>query len=73
MFGKWEYTSKKETGLFTVNKNRLNKLQETAAVHRANLQKNLEHRLEVARAKGDQALIRQLEAEASYLSLNWVD
>lgn len=53
-----------------MNKNRLNKLQETAAVHRANLQKNLEHRLEVARAKGDQALIRQLEAEASYLSLS---
>lgn len=70
MFGEWEHTSKKETGLFTVNKNRLSKVQETAAVHRANLQKNLEHRLEVARAKGDEALIRQLEAEASYLSLN---
>ncbi|MBE9167022.1 hypothetical protein IQ238_05550 [Pleurocapsales cyanobacterium LEGE 06147] len=34
--------------------------------HRVNLLKILEHRLEVARAKGDENLIRQLEAEKSY-------
>ncbi len=32
-------------------------------VHRQNIQRNIEHRLEVARAKGDERLIRQLEAE----------
>jgi len=53
-----------------VNKTRNNKAQGAAATHRANLQKNLEHRLEVARANGDEALIRQLQQEASYLNLN---
>jgi hypothetical protein len=56
--------------MFAVNKNRINKGQKAAEVHRANLQKNLEHRLEVARANGDEALIRQLQQEASYLQLN---
>ncbi|ABA23400.1 conserved hypothetical protein [Trichormus variabilis ATCC 29413] len=32
-------------------------------VHRQNIQRNIQHRLEVARAKGDERLIRQLEAE----------
>jgi hypothetical protein len=35
--------------------------------HRQNLQKNLEHRLQVARANGDERLIRQLEAEMRYI------
>lgn len=35
--------------------------------HRANLQKRLEHRLEVARAKGDHNLIQLLEAERQQL------
>lgn len=56
--------------LFTVNRNRNNEAQKAAAAHRATLQKLLEHRLEVARAKGDEALIRQLEQEASYLNLD---
>jgi hypothetical protein len=34
--------------------------------HRINILKSLEHRLEVARAKGDKNLIRQLEAEKSH-------
>ena len=32
-------------------------------VHQSNIQKRLEHRLEVARANGDEKLIRVLEAE----------
>lgn len=56
--------------MFTVNKNYNNKAQKAASAHRDNLQKNLQHRLEVARAKGDETLIRQLEAEASYLDLD---
>ncbi|HEY9666889.1 MAG TPA: hypothetical protein V6C91_08790 [Coleofasciculaceae cyanobacterium] len=53
-----------------MNKNRNSKLQNVTATHRANLRKLLEHRLEVARAKGDEALIRQLEQEANYLQLD---
>ena len=37
--------------------------------HRLNIQRLLQHRLEVARAKGDQTLVRQLEAESNYY--NW--
>jgi hypothetical protein len=44
--------------------------KEAALNHRQSLIKNLEHRLEVARANGDQALIAKLEAEARYLHLN---
>lgn len=53
-----------------MNKIRTEKVQKAAATHRATLQKLLEHRLEVARANGDEALIRQLEKEASYLDLD---
>jgi hypothetical protein len=60
----------KDKGMSTVNKNLHNQRQQAAAAHRDSLQKNLAHRLEVARNKGDEALIRQLEAEASYLSLD---
>ncbi|MFW6295950.1 MAG: hypothetical protein ACOC04_02040 [Halothece sp.] len=53
-----------------MNKNSQQVLTQAASVHRDSLRKNLQHRLEVARAKGDDSLIRQLEAEASYLKLN---
>ncbi|MDH6060416.1 hypothetical protein NWP17_08195 [Chrysosporum bergii ANA360D] len=36
--------------------------------HRMNIHKSLEHRLEVAKAKNDQQLIHQLEAEMKYFS-----
>lgn len=62
-------TSKKQEGLLAVNKNRNPKAQKAVAAHRVNLQKSLEHRLDVARANGDEALIRQLEQEANYLHL----
>ncbi|WP_198649063.1 hypothetical protein [Cyanothece sp. BG0011] len=41
-------------------------LSEVARLHRANILKSLEHRLQVARSKGQSALIEQLEAERSY-------
>lgn len=40
---------------------------ELAKVHHANLLKNLEHRLQVARAQGDQNLIHLLERERDQL------
>lgn len=53
--------------MFKMNKNRHAAVMQAAEAHRAAIQKRLEHRLEVARARGDESLIRQLEAEANYL------
>lgn len=38
-------------------------LQESASVHRENIRRSLERRLEVAQLRGDEALVRQLEDE----------
>lgn len=43
-------------------------LDELTTTHVVNIRQNLEHRLQVARAKGDQNLIRLLEAEAKQLA-----
>jgi hypothetical protein len=51
-----------------MNRNRQETRAKIAETHRANLWKNLQRRLEVAKAKGDEQLIRMLEAEANYLS-----
>lgn len=37
-------------------------------VHQQSIQRSLEHRLQVARARGDEQLIRQLEAEMACYS-----
>ncbi|WP_202924755.1 hypothetical protein [Myxacorys almedinensis] len=49
-----------------MNRNRLNSA-EISNLHRANLQKNLQRRIETARARGDENLLKLLEAEAQYL------
>lgn len=49
------------------NRRRRPNATEVAEVHRANLLKNVERRLAAAREKGDDSLVRQLEAEAQYL------
>jgi hypothetical protein len=41
-------------------------LNEVSRIHRQNIQRSLQHRLEVARAKGDQNLIYQLEQEMQH-------
>ena len=51
-----------------MNKIRQETLRQVAAAHRASIERSLQHRLEVARAKGDENLIRLLEAEAKYIS-----
>jgi hypothetical protein len=53
-----------------MNKNRQQLVTKAASAHRDSLRKNLQHRLEIARAQGNDALVRQLEAEASYLNLS---
>jgi hypothetical protein len=50
-----------------MNKNRQETVKKAAQTHHVNMQRNLQRRLEAARAKGDEALIRQLEAEAKYI------
>ena len=50
-----------------MNRIRRDDLQRVADVHRANIQKRLEHRMEVARSKGDENLVRMLEAEMKQL------
>lgn len=50
-----------------MNRNRQQSIAQTTQVHRENLRKNLQRRLDVARAQGNESLIRQLEAESSYL------
>ncbi len=49
-----------------MNKNRLTAV-ELANIHRDNLRSNLQRRMEAARARGDENLVRMLEAEAQYL------
>jgi hypothetical protein len=48
--------------------NRLEASKKAHEVHRENIRKSLQHRLQVAKAKGDEKLIRQLEAEMKYFS-----
>jgi hypothetical protein len=45
-------------------------LKQAAINHRESIRRNLQQRLEAARARGDEKLIRQLEAEASYLHIS---
>ena len=42
-------------------------LQEATLTHQANIQRSLEHRLQVARTKGNQELVHLLEAEFNQL------
>lgn len=53
-----------------MNKNRQEILKQAASSHRESLRRSLEHRLEIARANNDDKLVRQLEAEASYLRMS---
>ena len=54
--------------MFGRNKKHQEIVTRSAGIHRANIQKRLQQRLEVAKAKGDDTLIRLLEAEAKYFS-----
>jgi hypothetical protein len=45
------------------------KKDELTKIHTANLRRNLQHRLEVAKQRGDENLIRILEEEANQLTI----
>ncbi len=50
-----------------MNKISYKNITQAAQTHRENLRRRLQHRLEVARASGNEKLIHQLKAEAAYL------
>lgn len=51
-----------------MNRNRQQAAKQAAEVHRQNIQRSVQRRLEVARAKGDENLVRQLEAEMNHFN-----
>ncbi|AFY86152.1 MAG: hypothetical protein CLLPBCKN_002782 [Chroococcidiopsis cubana SAG 39.79] len=54
--------------MFSMSRNKQQAVKQAAEAHRQNIQKSLQHRLDVARANGDENLIRQLEAEMRYFN-----
>ncbi|MFQ4146732.1 hypothetical protein [Chlorogloeopsis sp. ULAP02] len=48
--------------------NRLEAVRKAREAHRESIRRSLQHRLEVARARGDEKLVRQLEEEMRYFS-----
>lgn len=54
---------------YTVPKTTLAATKEISRVHRENLRRNLDRRLQSAKARGDQSLISLLEAESRELAL----
>jgi hypothetical protein len=54
--------------MFSMSRNKQQAAKQAAEAHRQNIQKSLQHRLDVARANGDENLIRQLEAEMRYFN-----
>ena len=52
-----------------MNNKRKNTLKNASSSHRENMRRSLNNRLEAARAKGNEKLVKQLEAEAKYLHL----
>ncbi|AFZ29030.1 hypothetical protein Glo7428_0429 [Gloeocapsa sp. PCC 7428] len=70
-----QYTETAKTKLKAENQvstasSRQRALEELNHTHIANIRQNLEHRLQVARARGDQKLIQMLEVEAKQLVTN---
>lgn len=51
-----------------MNRNKQQAAKQAADAHRVNIQRSIEHRLQVARTNGDEQLVRQLEAEMSYFN-----
>ncbi|MDJ0592570.1 MAG: hypothetical protein QNJ72_21695 [Pleurocapsa sp. MO_226.B13] len=52
-----------------MNNKRQEILKSASLSHRESMRKSLNNRLEAARARGDDKLLKQLEAEAKYLHL----
>ena len=55
-----------------MNNKRQETLKNASLSHRESMKKSLNARLEAARAKGNDKLVKQLEAEAKYLHLQTI-
>lgn len=64
----YENIKTENTQKLTMNRNRQQAAKQAAEVHRQNIQRSVQRRLEVARAKGDENLVRQLEAEMNHFN-----
>ena len=49
---------------------RKNRMKQAKAAHLSSIQRRLAQRLESARSKGNESLIRQLQEEARYLNID---
>jgi hypothetical protein len=56
----------RQSGAIAMNKNRQQLLKKAAQTHQQNVQRYLQRRIEAARARGDEKLVKILEAEANY-------
>lgn len=57
---------REDNKMSVINENMPQRFQQAVQTHRQNIQRSIQHRLEVATAKGDLDLIRQLQAEVEY-------
>ena len=55
----------KLTGTSSAAQARRQLLQESSSLHKANIARSLQHRMDVAKAQGNDALVQQLESEMS--------
>ncbi len=55
----------KLTGTSSAAKARRQLLQESSSLHKANIARSLQHRMDVAKAQGNESLVQQLESEMS--------
>ena len=53
--------------MFSQNKSRREIVAQASQTHKENLRKNIQRRIEAARASGDEKLVSLLEAEANYI------
>lgn len=68
MLGCLDIKPNKSKQKLTMNRNKKQITKQADQAHRLNIQKSLQHRIEVAKAQGNEALLRQLEAEMNYFN-----
>ncbi|WP_197480190.1 MULTISPECIES: hypothetical protein [unclassified Anabaena] len=51
-----------------MRQNQLGARSAATDIHKENIKRNIEHRLQVAKSRGDERLIQQLEAEMRYFA-----
>ena len=60
----------RKNSAYTTSRSSEKALDETTQIHIENMRRNLEYRLQAAKARGDQNLLYQLEIESKQLAVN---